>query len=297
MSVIIASYNARATIADCLESLRSQTVAKEMEVILVDSSGDGTADLVQERFPEVKLLRFSERKFCGDARNLGIAAASAPLVAFIDADCRAAPDWAEEILEAHESPHLAIGGAIANGNPESHVGWAAYFCEFNQWMPGVQAGFMSDIAAANMSYKREAFERFGSFIEGTYSSDTDFHRRLGKAGLRLRFQPTMVVFHCNLDRIIRFLRHEYDHGRSFARVRVGGCCFSGWRRTVYAVGSPLIPLRILLRMMLGNPWKAGYLPHLFKTLPLLLLGLCSWSLGECVGYVEGGHKHEAGGTE
>jgi GT2 family glycosyltransferase len=293
LSIIIASYNAGATIEACLESLRSQTAAKKLEILLVDSSEDGTADLVKERFPEVKLLRFSERKFCGDARNLGIVAASARLVAFIDADCRAAPDWAEEILEAHESPHLAIGGAIANGNPESHVGWAAYFCEFSQWMPGAQAEFMDDIAGASMSYKREAFERFGRFIEGTYSSDTDFHRRLGKAGLRLRFQPTIVVFHRNLDRMSRFLRHEYHHGCAFARVRARGGGFPGWRRMIYALGSPLIPLRLLLRMMLGDLRKTGHMPHFFKALPLLLLGLYSWSLGECVGYIEGGHRHEA----
>ncbi len=51
LSVIIASYNARETIARCLQSLKVQSSLCELEVIVVDSSSDGTGDIVARDFP------------------------------------------------------------------------------------------------------------------------------------------------------------------------------------------------------------------------------------------------------
>ena len=178
LSVIIASYNSRDTIGECLRSLDKQVDPGNMEIIVVDSSRDGTGEFVRREFPMVKLLHFRERKFCGDARNIGIAQARGEIIAFIDADCTAPPRWAEAVSRAHESLYPAIGGAIGNGNPESLVGWAAYFTEFSKWMPGSTRRLLPDIAGANMSYKVSLFADFGSFIEGTYCSDSEFHWRM-----------------------------------------------------------------------------------------------------------------------
>ena len=122
LSVIVASYNSRRTIANCLQSLRRQVTDQAFEVLVVDSSNDGTGDLVAERFPEVGLLRFQERKYPGDARNAGIEAARAEIVASVDADCEAREDWVERILEAHRH---SDGEPVLQevGHPEV---WALY---------------------------------------------------------------------------------------------------------------------------------------------------------------------------
>jgi GT2 family glycosyltransferase len=287
VSVIIASYNSRRTIVACLESLREQTTARSFEIIVVDSSTDGTSELIKEEFPGVKVYRYAERKFAGAARNVGISVAKARIIAFIDADCIAEKNWIEEILRAHESPYLAIGGAIANADPKSLVGWAAYFMEFTQWMPGTTKIWQDDIAGANMSYKKEIFDRYGGFIEGTYCSDTDLHWRLGRDGYRLRFVPSMIVSHRSIDRLDRFLKHEFFHGRCFAEVRTQGQGFSRCRRCLYVTFSPLIPLRLLFRIGLIKIRNRIYLSHFLKSLPLVALGLICWSLGEAVGYARG----------
>jgi glycosyltransferase involved in cell wall biosynthesis len=292
LSVIIASYNSRHTIEGCLQSLEDQKSPGNFEIIVVDSSTDGTGDLL-ERVSRVKVFRYSERKFAGDARNVGIANARGKVLAFIDADCRATENWVEGILNAHHSPHLAIGGAIANGNPESYVGWAAYFCEFNQWMPGTQPMWLHDIAGANMSYKREAFQHYGGFIEGTYCSDTDFHWRLVADGHRLRFVPSIIVLHHNIDKLGNYLKHEYFHGNSFAKVRIQGKRFSRKKTIMYAFLSPLIPLKLFIRIGLQSIRNRIYLLQFLKSFPLLLLGLALWSLGEMAGYVKG-YKRSAG---
>lgn len=287
LSVIIASYNAEKTIESCLESLENQKTDKDFEVIVVDSSTDGTAKLVEEIFPEVNLCRFQARKFCGDARNYGITVAKGGIIAFIDADCIADKDWVDNILKSHQSPCYAIGGAIGNGTPDSYIGWAAYFCEFSQWMPRLDSGWLDDIAGANMSYKRKAFEEFGPFIEGTYCSDTDFHWRLGRTGHRLKFVPSILVSHYSIENFSILMKHEYDHGQSLARVRIRNQNFSNLRRFIYVVFSFLIPLRLFLKIGFSNIKNRIYLLHFLKSLPFLTLGLISWSLGECVGYIKG----------
>jgi GT2 family glycosyltransferase len=287
LSVIIASYNSGNLLKECLDSLQNQRTEKTFEIVVVDSSPNGLTVGIGEKFPEVKWYQFPERKFCGDARNFGLSVAKAEIIAFIDADCRAAPNWVGQILRAHQFPPLAIGGAIANGNPDSIIGWAAYLCEFSQWMPGGLSGMIADIAGANMSYKRETFEKHGLFLEGTYSSDTEFHWRLERSGHFLRFVPSILVFHHNIDQFKRFLKHEFEHGRSFARVRMKNQDFSKWRSLFYGTFFFLIPWWLLLKVGVRNLKNRIHLFYFLKTWPLLMLGLMSWSLGECVGYLVG----------
>lgn len=87
LSVIITSYNARETVARCVESIRQQRTARNFEIILVDSSSDDTARMVRDHYPEVRLISSRFRLYCGDARNIGMAASRADLIAFLDADC------------------------------------------------------------------------------------------------------------------------------------------------------------------------------------------------------------------
>jgi len=287
LSVIVASYESERTIEACLESLRRQRTGRAFEVIAVDSGTDGAAQLIKKRFPEVKLCSFSERKFCGGARNWAIGIAQGEIIAFMDADCVAKPDWVENLLEAHETPDPVIGGAIANGNPESLVGWAAYFCEFSRWMPGTPPQWLDDIAGANISYKRELLDRYGSFIEGTYCSDTEYHWRLGRDGIRLRFEPSSVVAHRNIECLRQFLLHEFDHGRSFGRVHRSAKGFSFWTRSVKMAGVPLGILRMLAAITANIMKNRTYLPQFVATLPLLMLGVVFWSVGQGVGYATG----------
>lgn len=289
LSVIIASYNSKRTIKDCIWSLENQTTDKDFEIIVIDSSTDDTAKFVKERFPRVNLYQFQEKKYPESARNIGISIAKGEIIAFIDADCIADKNWINEILKAHQSPQPVIGGAIANGNL-GYVGWAAYFCEFTQWMPGTNTKWLVDLATANTSYKREVFEKYGNFMEGTYSADTAFHWRLCQNGIRIHFVPSILVYHCYIDNFIKFLSHEYFHGQSFARVRVEAKKFSKLKRFIYVTLSPLIVLKLFLRTGIINLKNRIYLLHYLKAIPLLMLGIIFWTTGECVGYAKGWNK-------
>jgi len=96
ISVIVPVYNASATIGDTIRSLFSQT-RTDYEVVLVDDGSTDTKELERALDPwryRIRHLRQSNAG-AGAARNLGLAYASAPFIAFLDADDR----WTPEFLE------------------------------------------------------------------------------------------------------------------------------------------------------------------------------------------------------
>ena len=61
VSVVMASYNARATIARSLQALTALATDVRFEIVVVDSSTDGTAELVAADFPAVRLVSAERR--------------------------------------------------------------------------------------------------------------------------------------------------------------------------------------------------------------------------------------------
>src|SRR5713226_5510019 len=92
-SVIVPSFNSRRTIERCLSSLAGQTRRDLFEVLVADSSSDGTDRIVELQYPEMRLFHFDERKLPGDARNFAAARACGDILIFLDADSFVEPDW------------------------------------------------------------------------------------------------------------------------------------------------------------------------------------------------------------
>ena len=84
-TVVIPNYNGKHFLQDCLDSLLQSTV--EIAVIVVDNgSTDGSVSWIQEHFPQVKLICFSENKGFCTAVNTGIEAAATPYVFLLNND-------------------------------------------------------------------------------------------------------------------------------------------------------------------------------------------------------------------
>ncbi|MEM8761253.1 MAG: glycosyltransferase family A protein, partial [Pseudomonadota bacterium] len=93
ISVIIPVFNDAGGLARCLDALARQTDAAPFEVIVVDNGSDPPLD--PATLPALPSLRLIRETAPGSyaARNAGIAAARAAILAFTDADCRPRPDW------------------------------------------------------------------------------------------------------------------------------------------------------------------------------------------------------------
>jgi glycosyltransferase involved in cell wall biosynthesis len=290
LSVIIAAYNARRTIGDCLASLAAQTTAAPFEIIVVDSSTDGTADFVAERFPQVRLLGHAGRRFPGEARNRGVAASRGRIIAFVDADCTVERDWAAELLAVHASGHGLVASAIDNGSRQSLVGWTYYFCEFNLWLPAPRPRSIPEAAACCLSFERSLFERFGPFLPDTYCSDTAFHWRLQAAGRRTFFAPQLRVYHHLSESLPAMLRHVYAHRRAFARVRCEVKRLSRGRRLLALLLEPATPALLMAAVGLRLRRCPAYLPVFALVSPTLFLAFTARALGETAGYLRGGKR-------
>jgi GT2 family glycosyltransferase len=288
VSVIIACRNARRNIRRCLDSLTAQKTTSSFEVIVSDSSTDGTDGIIRDGYPWVRLLHFETRKFPGDARNAGIREARGQLLAFIDSDCVAAPDWLEQMTAAQRGSDTTVGGVVDNGARGRLLDWAGYFCEFSQWMPPGRPCWMDDIPTCNLSLHRKLFDEFGPFLEGVYCSDTALHWKLARSGRRARFVPAIRVAHHGLERLGSFAGHERFHGESFARLRVKDRKFGLGKRFLYFCGAPVLPALLWLRIASRVLRNRRYLREFVLATPLLLLGLAAWSLGEARGYLRGG---------
>ncbi len=69
VSIVIPCYNGMATIERCLRSVREALDGQNAEVVMVDSSDDGTQRYVEKHFPEVRLKHLEEKALPGKARN------------------------------------------------------------------------------------------------------------------------------------------------------------------------------------------------------------------------------------
>ncbi len=285
LSVIIASYNARGTIEMCLDSLRLQQSSRTFETILVDSSTDGTAELVRQRYPEVQLITSTSRLFCGSARNVGLKVAQAPIIAFLDADCFVERGWVDAVLEAQRTPHYLISGVVLNGTPDHPVAWAYYFCEFSHWLPGGAIREIPEAAGCCLSFKREAFEAYGPFLKGTYSSDTAFHWRAWRDGHKVYLDPSIRIFHQTLYNVREYLSHVAFHRRSYARVKVRENRLGLVGRLGHVVLTPALPFLLLTAIGTRVAQSRLFSREFLRYLPLLFAGLCARAWGEFLGFL------------
>jgi glycosyltransferase involved in cell wall biosynthesis len=94
VSVIVPARDAAPTIRRTIESLRAQRLGAPFEVIVVDDgSQDETPTIVRAYEPLARLIRSETSNGPGRARNRGVAASRAPVLAFTDADCYPVPEW------------------------------------------------------------------------------------------------------------------------------------------------------------------------------------------------------------
>lgn len=101
-TVVIPNYNGKHFLRDCLDSLLQSTV--EIAVIVVDNgSTDGSVSWIQEHFPQVKLICFSENKGFCTAVNTGIEAAATPYVFLLNNDTKTDRFCLERLERAMEA--------------------------------------------------------------------------------------------------------------------------------------------------------------------------------------------------
>lgn len=246
MSVVICSLNGAAGVDRCIRALAAQTIRSSLELIVVDDgSTDATSDV--GRAHAAIVVRHATNLGLAAARNSGLEAATAPVIAFLDDDCEPELVWAEQLLAGYEEGVTGVGGpimpAVRNGfmrgylernNPlrpqESNLAksdklnYRLKLYLQRQWTRGEELPRREvySFAGANMSFLRQALIEIGQFDERFRfgGEDQDLCLRLTRAfpSDRLVFVPKARVVHHFKSSLRDTLRRSHAYGRGSARL-------------------------------------------------------------------------------
>jgi glucosyl-dolichyl phosphate glucuronosyltransferase len=170
-SVIVCAYTeCRWTaLCDAVEAVGTQVPAPHQVIVVVDGNPN-LFERARSSFADVLVVQNEQERGLSGARNTGIRHATGDVLVFLDDDARPYPDWLHAMAVAYED-HTIIG-----------VGGSAlpdWFVEAPRWLPsefwwtvgcsytGMASGAeIRNPIGANMSFRREAFERAGVFQHG-----------------------------------------------------------------------------------------------------------------------------------
>lgn len=221
VSIIIPVKDRAEDLSQCLVSLHKLNYpADKLQIIVVD---DGSTDETPEVARKLGALVLASGTTGGGpalARNRGAAAATGDILAFIDSDCTAAPDWLNDLLPVFIDERLAaVGGWVDGMHHESALDrYEAVMSSLNlgrREMVGDSGADTFYLPSCNLLIRQSAFAAVGGFrTELHVGEDVDLTWRLRDKGWKIRYLPRGVVFHAHRSRLWPFMRRRFDYGTS-----------------------------------------------------------------------------------
>lgn len=226
ISVIISTYNAREVLADCLTSIYQHPPTAPYEIIVVDdASVDATSEMVQSRFPDVRLLRNAVNQHYTRSNNFALRNARGKYIHLLNNDTIVLPgaiDRMRTFLREHPEAG-AVGSKLLNDDGTIQGSVRA--------LPDLASGVFGGRSLItrlfpNNRYSRRRLlhqdsEATGPFVAGYlsgaskmmphsvvdevgdldprffYHVDADYCKRIADAGYRCYYLPTATVIHLN----------------------------------------------------------------------------------------------------
>ncbi|MGV7222786.1 MAG: glycosyltransferase family 2 protein [Nitrospinales bacterium] len=288
LSVVVVTHALSHDLLALIEQLRVQGLAKSLELVIVTSSARVRSldpDFC-ENFFSLQIVEVPDLKSMGQGKAAGVKAARAPLVVFSETHCRVTPDWAKALIETHgRRKFAAVGPVVFNANPDSTVSWAGFLVFYGPWMRHRSGKNMNHLPGNQSCYRREILMAYGQDLADVLEAESLLHWDLIDKGYQLRLEPKATVGHINLIRLYSLIEEHYLAARIFASLRTRQQ--SAFKRFVYTIGSPLIPL-IRLRRLFQEIREASLNNGiLWKALTPTIINLCVGAAGEMAGYALG----------
>jgi GT2 family glycosyltransferase len=180
-------------------------------VIVVDNaSTDGSAELVADQFPSVRLIRHQENLGFAGACNAGLRVAEGEVLVLLNQDTRVHEGWLAALVRHCREPSAGVVGCKAlypDGETIQHAGGRV------EWPSGAgihdgrgerdrgqydEPRSVDYVTGAAMAFRREVLDEVGLLDEGFwpgYFEDTDYCARVREAGYQVRYAPDAVLIH------------------------------------------------------------------------------------------------------
>lgn len=196
VAVIIPAFNAAAYIDQALASVAAQTVQPGAVVVVDDCSADDTADRAnrwQDRLP-VHVIRLTTNRGPGVARDVGIAATGAGLLAMLDADDLFLPDHLEMMINMHASSPGLVNARELSWSPLAGLTFSDKVS--NRGDRGSDLLALLHHNFVNFGFfSRALYEKSGGFADRYYCEDWDLWIRMVRAGASITSTPHPTVIH------------------------------------------------------------------------------------------------------
>ncbi len=244
LSIIIVNYNVRYFLEQCLHSVLDACININAEVIVVDNnSHDSSCEMIQQKFPHIKLIANKENTGFSKANNQGIAIAKGEYILILNPDTVVAEDTFEQILNfAKNKQNLgALGVKLIDGTgaflPESKRGIPTPKVSFNK-LTGIsskhtgkyyashlqenEAGVIEILVGAFMLIKRSIYSEVNGFDEDyfMYGEDIDLSYKIHKKGYQNYYYPQTKIIHYkgeSTKKDVKYLKYFYGAMNIFYR--------------------------------------------------------------------------------
>jgi len=224
LSIILVNWNAKKLLKQCIESIINETKKVSYEIILVDNnSTDGSAQMVEENFKSVVLIKNSENRGFAAANNQAMKIAKGDYILLLNSDTVVLNDALDKCYERilGEDKIGLIGCKLLNSDMSLQPSCYNFNSLLNAIMFKTKAikfinkknrykyeGLMQSfdyntemdvdyVCGAFMLYKRDILEKVGFLDESffMYAEETDYCARIKEAGYRILFYPGAEIIH------------------------------------------------------------------------------------------------------
>ncbi len=271
LSVVIVNWNTRNLLKDCLESLYTTVKNLSLDVYVVDNgSTDGSVEMVEERFPEVRLIRNKENRGFATANNQALHGIHTPYVFLLNTDTVLLEGTVEGMVsfmnEHHDVAIVAPQFLNRDGSKQNTFdNFPSLSTELlNKSLlrmclptsyPSKRADYkepleVESVLCAGVVLRQDVFRQVGFFDEDyfAYLDDSDICFRLKEAGWRCFYLPHLKMYHfggggtkgkSRADSVIEYYRSLYIFFRKNRSA------------TEYLILKILKPVRLIISLVLS----------------------------------------------
>ncbi len=198
LSVVIPVHNSRAFVGQALASVASQRLPPERVIVVDDGSVDDTGEIVRQwaAVLPIELIALPENRGAGNARRVGVSAATTPLVALLDSDDVWLPDHLAVLVDLH-----AQRGGVVTANALRWVpGEALATVGTAQRRPvpthrQLEALLVMNFVFVGSLFAVEDYVRVGGFRSMEPTEDWDLWVRMAAAGSQISSATVPTVLY------------------------------------------------------------------------------------------------------